>query len=57
LYDDPGGLKAWSENAKKVFDRCFDAEIVYREMSRYLVDIANRFPGKDQVSGDIRRRD
>jgi len=56
LYDDPGGLKAWSENAKQVFERRFDAEIVYREMSRYLVDIASRFPGRNQVSGEIRRR-
>lgn len=47
LYDDPRGLKAMSENAKKVFERRFDAEIVYREMSRHLADIADRFRGRN----------
>jgi glycosyltransferase involved in cell wall biosynthesis len=43
LYDDPCRLKRWSENAKGVFERDFNADIVYADMARYLGDIADRF--------------
>ena len=43
LYDEPGRRKTWSENAKRVFERHFDAEIVYKDMARYLGNIANGF--------------
>jgi glycosyltransferase involved in cell wall biosynthesis len=43
LYDDPCRLKTWSENARSVFERQFDAEIVYKDMARYLGNIANGF--------------
>ena len=51
LYDEPGRLKTWSENARSVFERHFDAEIVYKDMARYLGDIANRF--RERMEGPV----
>lgn len=51
LYDDPCRLKIWSENARSVFERNFDAEIVYKEMARYLGNIANGF--RERVEGPV----
>ena len=51
----PVGLKTWSENAKSVFEWHFDAEIVYKDMARYLGNIANRFRERKEGPGEILR--
>ncbi len=46
FYDAPDLLRSWSENAKRVHERRFDAEFVYRDMVRYLAGIADGYCNK-----------